>query len=258
MSPTLQELQSVDSTNRYLREEVEWGRISQGAVWAREQTAGRGRRERDWSSPKGGLYLSVCTPVKDMLPPLFGVSVGLSAVQMCRMWTQDVGLKWPNDLLLRVEEEGLLVEKKYGGILASYVQAPNGEGHAVVGIGLNLRTPIDVELGAHAMRPGRLVDVVDDLPPIEEISKTLSQMIFKGFEKLLDQQRPIAQRQATLMHEWETYVWTVGKRVRVLLSGETLEGDVVGLSQMCELIVRDDAGVEHTVRAGDCVHMRAM
>src|SRR3954471_13264047 len=113
-------------------------------VVAGQQTAGRGRRGREWvSPPRAGLTVSVllrpgvadaergwpAVPARayGWLPLLAGVAVR-TAVQ--RIADIDAGLKWPNDLLVGAREE------KAAGILAEAA----GDGAVVVGIGLNVTT----------------------------------------------------------------------------------------------------------------------
>ena len=102
------------------------------AVTADEQLNGRGRLQREWSSPFGaGIALSIAIPVKlfscqiSAIPLIVGV-----AVNTCLLGHgADAKLKWPNDLML-VRKSGDL--GKVGGIL---VQRENA--HVVVGIGIN-------------------------------------------------------------------------------------------------------------------------
>ena len=102
-------------------------------VVAAEQTAGRGRAGRAWTPLPGALALSAIVPWPEgpgraRLPVETGILLarGLSAA-----FGLDVRLKWPNDLLVD--------RKKVGGILVEARANDEGEGWAVVGIGLNVR-----------------------------------------------------------------------------------------------------------------------
>jgi BirA family transcriptional regulator, biotin operon repressor / biotin---[acetyl-CoA-carboxylase] ligase len=88
-------------------------------VVADHQTAGRGRLERRWESPKGSALL-----VSFVLEPnpLLSLAAGVAAAEACG---PDVRLKWPNDLLLQ--------GKKLGGILVETTPV-----RAICGIGINL------------------------------------------------------------------------------------------------------------------------
>jgi BirA family transcriptional regulator, biotin operon repressor / biotin---[acetyl-CoA-carboxylase] ligase len=88
-------------------------------VVADHQTAGRGRLERRWESPRGTALL-----VSFVLEPnpLLSLAAGVAAAEACG---PDVRLKWPNDLLL--------LGKKLGGILVETTPE-----RAICGIGINL------------------------------------------------------------------------------------------------------------------------
>lgn len=113
------------------------GSLDEGAVLVAEvQTAGRGRLDRTWSAPpRSGLFVSVLLkPGADIpverwgwLPLLAGVA---SAAGLSRAAGVDMYLKWPNDLLVKIDGE----ERKTGGILAER----SGDDAVVIGIGLNV------------------------------------------------------------------------------------------------------------------------
>ena len=128
------ELDSVDSTNDYLRREYLQGQSSgMVAVLARSQTAGRGRAGRRWVSlPGAGLYLSIGLPVAGQAVPYLPLCVGVAAAQVLEKLHVAVRLKWPNDLLLG--------QQKLGGILCESFQSSAGP-VTVIGLGLNLSPP---------------------------------------------------------------------------------------------------------------------
>ena len=130
----MQVLDEVGSTNDVVRGFAEKGGAHGAAVAARRQTAGRGQRGHVWESPVGNLYLSILLRPEvapSRLPGLaaacgLGVLDGLEALGV----SNEVQLKWPNDLLAR--------ERKLGGILVEAGRADAGNAFAVCGIGINL------------------------------------------------------------------------------------------------------------------------
>lgn len=122
-------LETTDSTNLRLKEKCRAGDHRPQLLCAESQTAGRGRLGRSFLSPeKTGLYMSLLLPLPgDALP----ITIR-AAVAVCRAVEEETGkalsVKWVNDVFFR--------GKKVGGILAEGV-----EGLAVLGIGLNLKTP---------------------------------------------------------------------------------------------------------------------
>lgn len=128
----------VDSTNRIAREivqeyETEEQPLPPLLILALEQSGGRGRQGRTWTSPPGkGVYATRVLTVQDAgalqtLPLLVGIGLCRSLdpclPSSCR-------LKWPNDLLV----EG----KKIGGILIEAMVRAEGESRALIGFGVNV------------------------------------------------------------------------------------------------------------------------
>ena len=111
---------------------------------AEMQTAGRGRRGREWVSPLGAnVYLSLLKRFGAGMGALAGLSLvaGVALVQaLADCGITRVGLKWPNDVLA----DG----RKLAGILVELGGEFLGPCHAVIGIGINLRLP-------HAARVGQ-------------------------------------------------------------------------------------------------------
>lgn len=141
-------LPSVASTNALARSVIaeyqeEGQTLHPLLVLALEQTGGRGRQGRSWSSPHGkGVYatrvLQVADPAQLQTLPL------LAGIGLCRALSQHLPprspcrLKWPNDLLVEVGGE----RKKIGGILIEASVRPGEESAAavaIIGFGVNYR-----------------------------------------------------------------------------------------------------------------------
>lgn len=127
-------LKLVDSTSSYLMRQAQTVGIS--VCFAEFQTAGRGRRGRQWVSPlASNIYLSLRLSICSGLGAVEGLSLAVGvavANALDELGVVDVQLKWPNDVLWS--------GKKLGGILIEVVGDPSGVCHLVVGLGLNLRT----------------------------------------------------------------------------------------------------------------------
>lgn len=122
----------IDSTNSYLMRRSGPDAETARVCLAEMQTAGRGRRGRDWVSPFGAsLYLSLSR--RFVLPPACLVTLSpLSAIAVARALRtagiEHIALKWPNDLYAG--------ERKLGGILLE-----NSAARTVIGIGVNVAMP---------------------------------------------------------------------------------------------------------------------
>ena len=221
----------MPSTNRTAMELAEAGSPAWTVVAANHQTEGRGRLGRSWiSEPGSSVLFSVL--LRPRLDPdgstIVALGAGAAAAEACSGASKvDVACKWPNDLLVG--------EAKVGGILCESAVASGQLRHIVVGVGINLTPPSDVE-GA-----GGLGDVdVEDL--LGRFLARFRELIDAGPGPVLAAYRP---RCATL-----------GRAVRVhLASGRLVEGIAEDLDGRGALIVRGDEGAV-IVGFGEVVHLR--
>ncbi|MEU4444063.1 biotin--[acetyl-CoA-carboxylase] ligase [Actinosynnema sp. NPDC050801] len=234
------------STNDDLRGAAESGAHDRTVLIAERQTAGQGRRGRGWTSPEGGLYLSVLFRPSGVAParlPWLTLLAGVALVRTARGLGVEASLKWPNDLLIGgAKAAGVLAE-----ITAGVAQA------VIVGIGLNVaKLPDDVEPGAGGLRPTSLEDHAGPLDRTE-VAVTL----LRELAELERQWRHAGGDEPSLRDEYRRYCVTLGSQVRVdLARGEPLLGTARYLEPDGTLVVRDHQGADHTVSAGDVVHLR--
>ncbi len=128
-------LSSIDSTNRYLWQQAHEGNKPSGSVVFSEfQSAGRGRRGRQWVSPFAkNIYCSLLWRYENMPHGIGGLSlaIGVAVVDVLeKMGVSGIGLKWPNDLLCG--------GRKVAGILLEMSGDPCGSGCVVIGVGINV------------------------------------------------------------------------------------------------------------------------
>jgi len=135
------ELQSVDSTNNYARQQIHAGLAQHGMViFAHEQVAGKGQRGRVWVSGAGeNIAMSILVnPAPLILSQQFQLSacVAVSLHEFFNRYTGgETKIKWPNDLYWQDRKAGgVLIESVVG---SSESGVPNWE-WAVAGIGINI------------------------------------------------------------------------------------------------------------------------
>ncbi|MGC9515879.1 biotin--[acetyl-CoA-carboxylase] ligase, partial [Methanocrinis sp.] len=122
---------SLTSTNAEAKRIAPWA--ENGTVVVAEiQTGGRGRMERSWNSPKGGVWMSVI--LKPKIPPTLAPRVNMAAAvaaarALSGLYGLEVEIKWPNDLLV--------MGRKVCGILTEIGAEIDSLDYAVVGIGIN-------------------------------------------------------------------------------------------------------------------------
>jgi BirA family biotin operon repressor/biotin-[acetyl-CoA-carboxylase] ligase len=236
---------STGSTNADLRAAALDGAAEGTVIVAEEQTSGRGRLNRTWSSPpRAGIAVSVLLrprPVPaqrwGLLPLMTGVAVCEAIDGVSRL---DVGLKWPNDVLVD--------ERKLGGILAERIDTPAAPA-LVVGVGLNVSLRSDELPGPEATS---LVlagaDVVDRMP----ILLSLLRHVADGYAAW---QRGDDER---LKAAYRSRCTTIGREVTVQLpGGKSVEGIASGVDRDGHLVVSGRDGPV-AVASGDVIHVRPL
>ena len=160
-------LDEVDSTNEELMKRARAGAPEGTALRARVQQSGRGRRSHGWTSPEGGLYLSVLIKPKvpdrvlSGLPVACGIGVANALEQI---GCEGVQLKWPNDV---VTPKG-----KLGGILVELGRS-SGEKLAVCGLGINFESIKMEWRDPNALPIAGLVDCMpegSEAPSLDELA----------------------------------------------------------------------------------------
>ncbi|MEU6391518.1 biotin--[acetyl-CoA-carboxylase] ligase [Streptomyces sp. NPDC046939] len=239
------------STNTDLVARAAAGTAQEGAVLvAEEQSAGRGRLDRQWTAPpRSGLFFSVLVkpgehevPVErwGWLPLLTGVAVASALSSTAGV---DTALKWPNDVLLTVGGE----ERKAGGILAEAAG-----GGVVVGVGLNVSLRAE-ELpvpgaGSLALAGAKVLD-----------REPLLRAVLRSFERWYGEWCA-AEGDPGLSRVQEAYAAgcaTLGRSVRAVLPGDReLVGEAVAVDGDGRLVIVTDSGTREAVGAGDIVHLR--
>ena len=226
---------------------------------ADHQDAGKGRRDRAWSSPLGTSVTCTFVARPDVPAAALGwipLLAGLGVVRAVRATAGvQAVLKWPNDVLVPASDEldGWGPFRKVGGILTEVVPHPSGGPSAVVvGIGLNVLQQADElpvpSAGSLALAGARHVDRLG-----------LLVALVTALEEIAGRWRTAGGSAAGsgLDAEVAAVVATTGSRVRVSLPGDAVvEGVAQGLDEDGALVVVDDAGVARRVLAGDVHHVR--
>lgn len=135
--PAIDVFEKVDSTNEVALSRARRAPSHRTVILAEQQTAGRGRRGRPWVSPYGSnLYFSLIWEFDGGASVIEGLSLAVG-VTLCQALTsagvRNLGLKWPNDLVVQGE--------KAGGILIELNGDLSGRCQTIIGVGLNIGMP---------------------------------------------------------------------------------------------------------------------
>lgn len=237
---------AVPSTNDVAWEEGRKLGLPFFCAVADRQTRGRGRAGRSWDSPPGvGLYVSSYFRLD--WPPARATFLTIAAGLAVRAALAEAlgfapGLKWPNDL---VAPDG--TGRKLGGILTETRSEGGTIRDAVIGIGVNLRTPEAGWAVGHEARPVALDAFVPavTMPDARALAGPVVRALRQEVLALeTAETADLIERARSAMPLW-------GRRVRGEHGARVLEGMAKDLAPDGGLVIRLDSGAEVVVHAGD-------
>ncbi|MBI2538510.1 MAG: biotin--[acetyl-CoA-carboxylase] ligase [Deltaproteobacteria bacterium] len=243
LGKTLHYFPEIDSTNNYARNLAEQGAMEGEVVIAESQTRGKGRLGRSWVSPAGrNLYLSVI--LRPKLSPLHAPQITLmSAVALAETIQSFIPfppeIKWPNDILVG--------GKKVAGILTESACAADRVLFVVLGIGVNVNfpreeMPVSIRDTATSLMTlsGAPVDrTALALQLIRSLNRCYGDLERLGFP-------PMAER-------WAGFFRLQGKRVKVEMMDQAVQGKAIGIDGDGALILEDETGTRRRIIAGDVI-----
>lgn len=237
-------LDSVGSTNDEARRLAEEGAPDGTIVIANEQTAGRGRGGRKWSSPAGdGVYLSMVFRPEVLEPAPVSVLAGLGLARALDQAFPGLrpSIKWPNDLYAN----GL----KLGGVLSEAAWSERRPRYLVVGVGVNVR-PLGEGISQRIARHATSIDeeLEREVPLVE-----VADAVIDGLVRHLDDPRP---RLGTSdLADLDRYDGMRDRRGTLVPPGdkEPLPGKCVGIAPDGALLFRPDRGALQRVADGSLI-----
>ena len=238
--------ETVDSTNAEVRRRAEEGEDNGLLVVADGQTLGKGRRGRNWESPKGtNLYFSMLLK-PDFAPDKASMITLVAAYSVATVIRNTTGLdakiKWPNDIVVG--------KKKVCGILTEMSMERDYIHHVVVGIGINVNeenysieleqmaTSLKKEMGNLVLRANLLCDILSQFEK--------DYLTFLAAESL----KPFVE-------EYNRMLVNKGALVKVLDPKGEFSGIAGGISEDGRLNVFKENGQIEAVYAGE-VSVRGM
>ena len=236
-------VECTGSTNADLLARAAAGEDIAGAVlFAEQQTAGRGRNGRSWSSPRAQLTLSVGVDAGGVPPDAWGwlpLATGVAVVDAVAAVTGvEPGLKWPNDVLAN--------GRKLAGILTEVAAAQRA---IVVGIGLNVTLRDDEVPDADATS---LRTLGGETPDRDRLARAMLQELARRVERW----HGANGADAGLIADYRAHNVTIGSAVRAILpGGREVLGTARSIDEQGRLQIDSEAGPV-AVSAGDVVHLR--
>ncbi|RDZ34898.1 MULTISPECIES: biotin--[acetyl-CoA-carboxylase] ligase [unclassified Haloferax] len=248
--------ETLDSSNDRARDLAAEG-ASDVVVVARQQTASRGRKNREWSAPDGGVWMSLLVRPDEppAYAPLYTLAMAVAVCDAAREAGVDAKIKWPNDVIVSEASGGSPAHagdrstdadapadrgyRKLCGILTEMEGEADRVSWLVIGPGVNVNLdPAELPEGA--------TSVAAEAGPVER--RVFVQRVLERFDELRGDL-------GAVLPAWRERADTLGRRVRVHTASGVIEGDTVDIEHPGTLVVSTDAG-EKRVHAGDCEHLR--
>lgn len=228
-------METVSSTNDVIKMLAAKGAPEGTCVVAEQQTAGRGRMGRQFSSPKGmGIYLSILLRPgvsPDRLLHFTAAAAVAVSIAIEKETGLSVGIKWVNDLLLD--------NQKLAGLLTELSVVNGVVDSLILGIGINCGQrafPPELQgLATSFAMHGLTVD------RNRLISAILSQI----------HTLRAAMLQTGWMAEYEKRCVTIGARIQVKKPEGLRKGRAVKISENASLLVAYDNGETEWIRSGE-------
>ncbi|MEP7230716.1 MAG: biotin--[acetyl-CoA-carboxylase] ligase [Ginsengibacter sp.] len=221
-------LETVDSTNNYAMGLVQNDLAESGdAVFAMEQTAGKGRRGKNWESNKGqNVVLTVISDMKWL--PVFSqfqlsVAVSMACHDFFTAYTKtEIKIKWPNDIFMN--------DRKAGGILIENVLQGNLWQWAIIGIGLNINQEEFESSNSNAISLKQMTHKSYDAVSVskelhENVLDKIASLKNGGYSKMLS--------------AYNSNLFAKNKKVKLRKGNITFETTIERVSSNGELVTKD-------------------
>ncbi len=202
-------LKKTESTNTFAKRMAADGLASESVVVAEEQTAGRGRLDREWVSERGkdltfSVVLKPDRPVQDFFQYTFLTSLAVCQAVGTLIPGRPPEIKWPNDVYLDGE--------KLCGILSEMLTEEMRIRSIVIGVGINVNSLPAVERAA-SIRKAAGADV--------DRNKLLADILARVKELYLQHAREGFPK---IFREWKKRLGWIGKEIQVEQGGEKFSG----------------------------------
>jgi BirA family transcriptional regulator, biotin operon repressor / biotin---[acetyl-CoA-carboxylase] ligase len=236
---------NTESTNDDAFRQGREGAADGTAVFAEEQRAGRGRRERRWTAPpRRNLTFSVVirTSLGTQRWPCLAHGAALAVARGIDPWLEPLHaeIKWPNDIYADGRKLGGILLEAYPQMTAPFL---------VVGIGLNVNSTAE-EIAAEGV--GQEVTSIVSLNGGREVDR--NDVAGAVLAELWRQIRRCEVAFDNVRSELRGRSWLLGKRLRVSSGNLTYQGEALDLGENGELLIRDEiAGEIREIVSADLV-----
>ncbi|MGB1298883.1 MAG: bifunctional biotin--[acetyl-CoA-carboxylase] ligase/biotin operon repressor BirA [Psychrobium sp.] len=226
----------IDSTNNWIKQQISRGALNHSpsgtTVFSEAQTAGRGRRGKQWVSPLGAsLYLSTHWRFEQGISATSGLSlvVGIAIVEaLTKLGIPNLGLKWPNDVYYQ--------GRKLAGILVELEGQGSDSCDIIIGAGINVHLPENVTQ-----------DIDQPYADINEVGLSLSRnhiagRILSHLIKLLNEFE--VSGFSAFVERWHQHDCFIGQHVQLQMGQRQITGVAKGVDTQGGLLLEVDQQVQ--------------
>lgn len=236
---------SIDSTQNFASTIAENPKENGTIIISNKQSSGKGRMNRKWISPKGGLWFSI------ILQPKFDVSIvtifPLAAslalsIAIEKTLGKKSELKWPNDVTVN--------HKKVAGMLVDLALASNSIESLILGVGINFKIDaIQLEKSIKKMENfygvTSLVDKTKNKNPVKLLQSFLAEL--EKICGLLEEGK-----HKKIINDWTKKSSTVGKNITVSTSSGKITGKATKIDNDGALVI-SKSNKNHRILVGDVI-----
>lgn len=229
---------TLDSTNEEAKRLAKAGGGHGAVIWAKKQTAGKGRMGRNWVSAEGNLFVSILLqpekPLTEASQLSFVAAVAVvEALEALLPDKKKISCKWPNDILVN--------DRKLGGILLESMHVPDTGNWVVVGVGVNVDSfPPRTEFPATCLK--------DEGVELVSAKIILSRFIHHFIERYNEWN---SKGFMPIRKSWEQYAWGIGRKLCARMPDEEMEGVAEGIDAQGALVIKMSDGKKRHILAAD-------
>lgn len=236
----------IDSTQNFALELAQKPHENGSVVIAERQTQGRGRLNRKWVSPKGGIWMSILlrpnfeSSYTSLFPMITSLALAVSIEKTLKIKTE---LKWPNDLTIKGE--------KIAGILIDASIESNKIDYIIIGVGINFKIKpetVTKSIKANQRNYGitTLIKKDQNGNPVELVQQFLLELE-QSYNSV------VSDSIGKIRKEWSKRSSTIGKNITATTSTGILKGKAIGIDKTGALLLSNRGRVQRLL-AGDITY----
>jgi BirA family biotin operon repressor/biotin-[acetyl-CoA-carboxylase] ligase len=235
---------TISSTNCKAKQLVLLNEDEGSIILSKIQTQGRGRFDRNWESPEGGVYLSIilrpdCSAEKALL---LSIMSGVVISKTVSFYGLNPTIKWPNDVRVN--------NKKIAGILIESESILDRMKYVIVGLGINLNLKKENLSEKISEESTSILEETGKQTDYYEFIKKLLNNFYRYYDIFLETKYNI------IINEWKNYSDTIGKKISYSTNNNQIIGKVIDINEFGSLVIKTDKKNQQIISSGECNYIK--